>query len=101
MINVIASLSVREGQTDAFERAVAEARPGMLADPGCLRYDLQRSTRVATDYVLLEAYDSDEAIRRHRELRAYRDLGEAVSDLLAAAPVVSALEPVGDQCDPT
>lgn len=101
MINVIASLAVREGQTAAFESAVAAARPGMLADPGCLRYDLQRATRGETDYVLLEAYDSGEAIRRHRELQAYRDLGEAVSGLLSAEPVVTVLEPVGDQCDPT
>ena len=101
MINVIASLSVHEGQTAAFESAIAEARPEMLADPGCLRYDLQRSTRGEPDYVLLEAYDSNEAIRRHRELPAYRDLGEAVGGLLVAEPVVWVLEPVGDQCEPT
>ncbi|MTD59382.1 putative quinol monooxygenase [Amycolatopsis pithecellobii] len=100
MINVIAALSVREGQTAAFESAVAKARPEMLADRGCLRYDLQRSSERESDYVLLEAYDSSEAIRRHRELRAYREFGEVVGSLLTAEPVIWVLEPVGDQCEP-
>ena len=97
MINVIATFSVLEGKTDAFEAAVAEARPSMLEDPGCLRYDLQRVSRRETDYVLLETYESGEAIRRHGELAAFRDFGLATKDLLAAEPAVSILKPVGGQ----
>ncbi|RLV55356.1 antibiotic biosynthesis monooxygenase [Aeromicrobium phragmitis] len=97
MINVTATFSVREGQNEAFEQAVAAARPHMLADEGCLRYDLQRVGRSTSDYVLLETYDSAEAIRRHGELEAFAALNREVEDLLAAEPVITVLKPVGEQ----
>ena len=99
MINVTATFTVLEGRAAEFEAAVAAARPGMLADSGCLRYDLQRVSRSESSYVLLEAYDSSEAIRRHGELDAFRVFGAAIKDLLAEEPVVSILKPVGEQAE--
>ena len=97
MINVTATFAVLEGKAAPFEAAIAAARPGMLADPGCLRYDLQRVSGSEIGYVLLEAYDSGEAIRRHGELEAFRALGAALKPLLAAEPIVAVLKPVGEQ----
>jgi len=97
MINVTAAMTVREGCAQEFEQAIAEARPHMLADEGCLRYDLQRVNRSETDYVLLEAYDSGDAIRRHGELEAFKELGRRLEPLLAATPVITVLKPVGEQ----
>lgn len=97
MINVTAQLSVREDKIVEFEAVVAAARPSMLADEGCLRYDLQRVTGSKTEYVLLEAYDSGDAIRRHGELQAFKDLGSQLADLLVAEPIVTVMKPVGEQ----
>ncbi|WP_293785479.1 putative quinol monooxygenase [uncultured Aeromicrobium sp.] len=97
MINVTATFTVREGQNEAFELAIAAARPHMLADEGCLRYDLQRVHRSESDYVLLGSYDSGDAIRRHGELEAFAALNREVGGLLAAAPVITVLKPVGEQ----
>ena len=97
MINVTATFTVLEGRAAEFEAAIADARTGMLADPGCLRYDLQRVSRSETGYVLLETYDSSEAIRRHGELDAFRVLSKALKDLLAEEPIVAILKPVGEQ----
>lgn len=99
MINVMARFAVKEGREAQFEEAIAIARPQMMADSGCLRYDLQKSRRSSTDYVLLESYDSKEAIQRHGELEAFRAFGEAVKDLLEGEPEVVFLAPVGDQVD--
>ncbi len=97
MINLTASFTVRADRTSEFEAAVAQARPAMLADVGCLRYDLQRVSKSETEYVLLEAYDSGEALQRHGQLDAFRELGDALKDVLAGAPVITILKPVGEQ----
>lgn len=97
MINVTAQFTVREDKIAEFELAIAEARPHMLADEGCLRYDLQRVNKSENEYVLLEAYDSGDAIRRHGELDAFKDMGRALADLVAAEPVVTVMKPVGEQ----
>lgn len=97
MINVTAAVSVREDRTADFEQAVADARPGMLADEGCLRWDLQRVSGSQTDYVLLEAYADGDALRRHGSSAEFAAFGEVLKDLVAGAPAISVLKPVGEQ----
>lgn len=97
MINVTAAVSVREDKTTEFEAAVAEARPGMLADPGCLRWDLQRVSRSTTDYVLLEAYADGDALKRHGAAPEFAAFGEVLKDLISAPPTITVLKPVGTQ----
>lgn len=97
MINVTAAVSVREDKTTEFEAAVAEARPGMLADPGCLRWDLQRVSRSTTDYVLLEAYADGDALKRHGAAPEFAAFGEVLKDLVSAPPTITVLKPVGAQ----
>jgi quinol monooxygenase YgiN len=99
MINVTATFQVSPDRAPEFEAAVAEARPAMLADAGCLRYDLQRVGRSEVDFVLLEAYESGEALRRHGELQAFRDLGDVIKSMLVAEPAVVILRPIGGQTD--
>lgn len=97
MINVTAAIGVREDRAAEFEAVIAAARPGMLAGPGCLRYDLQRVSGSRTDYVLLEAYADGDAIRRHGESDEFSALGAALADLVTGAPVITVLKPVGEQ----
>lgn len=97
MINVTAAIEVREDKLSEFEQLVADARPGMLADPGCLRYDLQRVSGQPGQYVLLEAYVDGEAIRRHGESEEFTALNAALADVVAGPPTITVLKPVGDQ----
>lgn len=97
MINVTATVSVREDRTTEFEAAVAAARPGMLADSGCLRWDLQRVSRSTTDYVLLETYADGEALKRHGSAPEFAAFGEALKDLVTGPPTITVLKPVGAQ----
>jgi len=97
MINVTAAVTVREDRTEEFEKAVAAARPGMLADEGCTRWDLQRVSGSQVDYVLLETYADGDALRRHGQSPEFAAFGEVLKDLVAGAPVISVLRPVGDQ----
>lgn len=97
MFNVIARISVKPESTDEFEAAVATARGAFLTDEGCLRYDLQRVAKSDGSYVLLECYDSKEALRRHGEMAEFAAFTEATKDLVLAAPEVIVLTPVGEQ----
>ena len=99
MINVVARISAKPESTDAIEAAVAAARGTFLADEGCLRYDLQRVAKSEGEYILLEAYDSTEALKRHGEMDAFADFSQAVAPHLLAQPEVIVLSPVGDQVD--
>ncbi len=99
MINVIARISVKPDSTQEFEAAVAAARGAFLSDVGCLRYDLQRVARSEGDYVLLEAYDSKDSLRRHGSMDEFAAFGAAIESLVQGPPEVIVLSPVGDQVD--
>lgn len=93
----MASIEVQEGKGPDLERLVAEARPGVRDEPGCLRYDLQRQCASATDYALLEC--STEALEEHMASGALKAFAGKLRPLVAKAPVIAVYEPVGDQVD--
>ncbi|WP_370615679.1 putative quinol monooxygenase [Mumia sp. Pv 4-285] len=96
-INVVALFTVKAGEGPAFESAIAAARPAMLDQEGCERYDLQRRVDDENAYVLLEEYASGEALREHGSSPEFTALVTAVTDLLAEPMEVLLLRPVGDQ----
>ena len=97
MINVVATVKVREESTAEFEQIVAGFRPRMLADSGCLRYDLQRVQNAPGTYVLLESYDSSEALQRHGASAEFTEFGAAIGAFLLGKPELTFLDPVGEQ----
>lgn len=99
MINVIARVAVKDGSAQEFEAAAAAVRPAFLSDSGCLRFDLQRQIKVEGGYVLLESYDSEEALRRHSQMEEFAAFGAAMADLIEGKPEITLLSPVGEQVD--
>lgn len=97
MINVTARFAVKEGRAEDFEALVASVRDAFLADDGCLRYDLQRDRKNELGYVLLETYDSSDALRRHGAMQEFADFGGAVATMLTGEPEIHLLVPVGKQ----
>ena len=93
-INVVATVRVRPEAIEEFEAVVARTRPLMLADPGCLRYDLQQRRGEAGTYVLLECYDSGEALQRHGSSAEFAEFGRAIGSLVTGAPEIVLLVPV-------
>jgi heme-degrading monooxygenase HmoA len=61
MILEIATLDVRQGQTQTFEAAFAKAQAIISASPGYLRHELQHCMENAHRYVLLVWWESLEA----------------------------------------
>ncbi|PJJ57177.1 quinol monooxygenase YgiN [Mumia flava] len=96
-LNVVALLTTKPGSGPALEQAIAEVRSAMLAHDGCLRYDLQRRRKSETEYVMIEAYETTDALRAHGSSDEFVALSAALGELLAAPPEVIVLDPVGDQ----
>ena len=48
-------------------------------------------------YVLLESYESGDALRRHGESEDYKEFSARMKELLAQKPQVDIVRPVGEQ----
>lgn len=97
MINLTATFTTKDGAADDFEQTIAAVRPQMLADPGCLRYDLQRVSGRPGVYVLLEAYSDGDALKRHAQSEGFVALSAKFPELIEGEPDIVILKPVGDQ----
>ncbi len=97
VLHAAVGFTIHEGTNEQFESAFAQARTEFLKDEGCLRYDLQKVRGSDVEYVLLETYESDEAVERHNANPALRTLGRALKGSLKSGPDIRILEPAGEQ----
>jgi heme-degrading monooxygenase HmoA len=78
MILETAILSIRPGQSAAFEAAMAQARPLIAATPGFQRIEVRPCVETADRYLLLVWWDSLEAhtqgFRGSDRYQAWRNL---------------------------
>jgi heme-degrading monooxygenase HmoA len=74
----LAILSVRAGESDAFEAAFLEAQQIISASPGHQRHELRRCLETADRYVLLVWWDSleshTEGFRKSPDYQRWRAL---------------------------
>ena len=95
MILELAILDVRDGETDAFERAFAEAKAIISAMPGFDHLELQHCLEQPNRYVLLVGWDRledhTEGFRGSPEYERWRDLLHRFYDPF---PTVEHYEPV-------
>lgn len=73
-ITVVARWRAKAGTVDNVLALVAELRPPTLAEPGCLGYDVFRSTDTLGELLLVERYRDMPAIEAHRGSAHYQAL---------------------------
>ena len=71
-ITVVARWQANAGAVDSVLALVAELRPPTLAEPGCLGYDVFRSTDQPGELLLVERYRDQAAIEAHRASAHYQ-----------------------------
>lgn len=78
MVLEVAILSVRPGESEAFESAFRRAQQIISASPGYQRHELRRCLEAAGRYLLLVWWDSleshTEGFRRSPAYQRWRDL---------------------------
>lgn len=91
-ITVIATFHAAEGKRDELLAAVCAVVPGVLQEPGCLQY---APHTVGQDRVLLvESWESTDALRVHSETPALLAFRDATAHLVAKPTEVVVARPV-------
>ena len=88
-VKVIAFVSVKPGQEDAFVTAARDCIAASRAEPGVLHYNLWREVDGEGRFVFNEFYVDDAAVQAHMASDHFKAFGMAVRDLAAARPSIT------------
>ncbi len=64
-VRLVINMTAKEGMTDAYADAWAPHGVEVREEPGCLQYELFRSTRIPENLALLELWESKDAFETH------------------------------------
>ena len=88
-VKVIAFVSVKPGQEDAFVAAARDCIAASRAEAGVLHYDLWREVDGERRFVFNELYVDDAAVQAHMASDHFKAFGLAARDLAAARPSIT------------
>jgi quinol monooxygenase YgiN len=87
-VKVVAFVSVKPGQEDAFVEAARICVAASRAEPRVLHYDLWRETDGDQRFVFNELYVDDAAVAAHMTSDHFKAFGLAARHLAAARPTI-------------
>lgn len=87
MLTLTATLTVKAGQEDEFERIMHVVVPKVREEPGNHAYSLHRSTADPRVFLVYEEYEDAEALESHRA--HLKEMGIDLRDLLDGPPVLA------------
>ena len=90
MLTFTATLTVKPGQEQEFERIMSIAVPKVREEPGNRVYIFHRSMQDSRVFMLYEEYDDQAALEAHRA--HLREMGIDLGALLDGPPVVEFYE---------
>ncbi|WP_137899135.1 putative quinol monooxygenase [Sphingomonas sp. 2SG] len=93
-LKVVAFVSVKPGQEEAFVAAAKTCVAASRAEPGTLQYELWRETEGARRFVFNELYADQAAVAAHMQSAHFKAFGLAARDLAAARPEIIVTEAV-------
>ena len=92
---VVATITPKPGEEDAVREALLATIPQVHDEPGCERYALHEG---AGEFVMVERWESAEALAVHSKADALARLGAALAGKVSGPPQVRTLTavPAGD-----
>jgi quinol monooxygenase YgiN len=93
-VKVVALVSVKPGEDDAFVAAARVCVAASRAEPGVLHYDLWQEADGERRFVFNELYVDDAAVQAHMTSDHFKAFGLAARDLAAARPTIIVTHPV-------
>jgi quinol monooxygenase YgiN len=88
-VKVVAFVSVKPGQEDAFVAAARACVVASRAEPGVLRYDLWREAEGERRFVFDELYVDAAAVQAHMASDHFKAFGMSARELAAARPIIT------------
>lgn len=94
-IGVIATIKVQEGKEGEFE-AVFRGLAGEVRanEPGNRLYQVCRSRADKTSYIVMELYESEEALKAHGQSAHFKAAGPKIGPVLAGKPDIQYFETI-------
>jgi (4S)-4-hydroxy-5-phosphonooxypentane-2,3-dione isomerase len=83
MIVTCIHVKVKPGNIQGFIDAIAENHRGSVREPGNLRFDVLQQADDPARFMIYEAYESEEDVRRHKETPHYLKWKDAVQGFMA------------------
>jgi len=94
-IDVIATITVRDGKNAEFEELFTGLTEQVLAnEPGATFYALHRTKSDSQVYKVLEQYASKEALKAHGQTEYFLAASQKMGALVAAAPDIEVMDAV-------
>ncbi|HXH14799.1 MAG TPA: putative quinol monooxygenase [Sphingomonas sp.] len=87
-VKVVALVSVKPGQDEAFVAAAKICVTASRAEPGVLQYELWQESEGERRFVFNELYADDDAVQQHMASDHFKAFGLAARDLAAARPTI-------------
>lgn len=87
MIGVVAKLTIQDGKQAEFEAVAKDLAAKVKAnEPGTLTYQLYKVRGSETDYIFMEQYASEDALKVHGQSDYFRAAGAKFGTVLAGRP---------------
>jgi quinol monooxygenase YgiN len=92
---ILVHIKIKEAGTAKFESEFTAAVAGTRKEKGNLAYDLNRSTKNPSEYIVYERWQDLGALQTHLKTPHIQALFAATGDLFDGPPQVDILVPVG------
>lgn len=86
MIFITAKFRVKPEHADQWPEISREFTEATRTEPGCKWFDWSRSIADPTEYVLVEAFENDEAGAMHVQSQHFKDAQETLPKYLSETP---------------
>jgi quinol monooxygenase YgiN len=94
-VGIIATIKVQDGKDKDFEAVFRDLAKAVRAnEPGNKLYQLCKSRKDANTYIVMEIYESDEALKAHGQTEHYKTIGAGLGPTLAGRPDIHYLDVV-------
>jgi quinol monooxygenase YgiN len=90
MIGIVAKLKIQDGKQAEFEQVAKDLMASVKAnEPGCLTYQLYRTRGSTTEYIFMEQYASQDALKAHGQTEYFKAAGPRLGAVLGGAPEIA------------
>lgn len=94
MVKVVASHVVRESQIDEFVETGKQMIEVSQKDAGNVHYTLNRSVQRPNVFVILEIWESQDALAAHMETSHFKKYAPLMGSMLVEEPVIEVYEEI-------
>ncbi len=94
MIGIIATMKIKEGVNKEFEEVASRLKDAVTKnEPGVVYYDWYKGEDDSS-YVVLERYESQEALDAHGQTEHMKSIGGEMGQYMAGRPEVTILKSI-------